>query len=411
MYHDKAGKVIYVGKAKQLKNRVSSYFQSPTRLTGKTALLVPQIATIEVYVVESELEALLLEARFIKKYNPKYNIMLKDGKAYVLIRVTKGETYPAVVTARKMDDKKSVYFGPFPSSTAVREVLRTLRRIFPFQSVLHHDRRPCLYHHLGLCPCVSAFPNTLPAYKKTISHLIKFLGGHTKQVVKDLEKERNVASKQEDFELAAKLQKQIDAIAYVTHPMHQAFEYETNPHLVDDLRTQEMEALQQVLNGHGVPIGLPKRIECYDISNFQSSYPVGSMTVLTNGTIDKSQYRKFKMHSTGPNDFGMHAEMMQRRLKHDEWPLPDLFVIDGGKGQVSAVREVIEQDPRFVGKPLPMIGLAKREETMVTPDLEEIHIPKSSPALQLVMRIRDEAHRFGITFHRKLRSKGFLPQQ
>lgn len=398
---DSAGNILYVGKAKNLRNRVTSYFAKSAKLLGKTAILVPLVKKIQVIQVDSELEALLLEIKLIQKYKPKYNINLKDGKAYPLIRITYKETYPAVVTARQMQDKKSIYFGPFPSGTAVRNVLRLLRRIFPYQSTTNHAKKVCLYHHLGLCPCVSALQtqDAKKAYKKTVRYIIDFLGGKSKKVLTKLQKERDLLAKKELYEQAAVLQKQITEILYITQPKHQAFEYETNPNLKTDLRMQEMQALQKVLGAHGIHISLPRRIECYDNSNIQGTNPTSSMVVLTNGEVDKSQYRKFKIKSVkGPNDFASMQEVLTRRFRHKEWPLPDLLIVDGGKGQVSAAKEVLPAN-------IPLIGLAKREETIISADLHEIHLAKADPALQLVMRIRDEAHRFAITFHRKLRSK------
>ena len=400
---DTKGTVLYVGKAKNLKNRVSSYFTSG-ELAPKTAVLVSQVKNIRIIPVESEIEALLLEASLIKKYAPKYNIRLTDGKAYPLIRITVKDTYPAVLTARRPEDPKSVYFGPFPSSNTVRSVLRLLRRIFPYHSTLNHPKKPCLYHHLDLCPCIPAFDTdeTRKLYKKTISHILDFLDGNTSKVLKDLEKERDNESKVEHYEEAGKMQKQIDNINFITHPVHKPFEYETNPNLKEDLRYKEMLSLQTILNTHGLEVALPTRIECYDNSNIQGTNPTSSMVVLTNGAIDKSQYRKFKIKQVkGPNDFASMKEVLSRRFKHTEWPFPDLLIVDGGKGQISSAAEVLDE----LGLNTPLVGLAKREETIITRDFQEIRLKKSEPALQLVMRIRDEAHRFAITFHRKLRSK------
>ncbi len=371
---------------------------------GKTAVLVSQVAFIKVTIVESELESLLLEASLIKKYAPKYNIRLTDGKSYPLIRMTIKADFPAVLTARRMEDKNSIYFGPFPSASAVRLVLRSIRKIFPYQSVLNHPKHTCLYNHLGLCPCPPTFTTEAEkkSYKKTLSHIIDFLEGKTAKVLKDLEKERDVLAQKESFEQAAKVQKQIEAIHFVTTPFHQPFEYQTNPHLRSDLRQKELEDLQTILKGYGVVIDIPERIECYDNSNFQGSSPTSSMVVLTNGEIDKSQYRKFKVKQIkGPNDFATMQEVFERRLNHPEWPYPQLFIVDGGKGQISSALEVLQKR----GVTIPLVGLAKRYETIITSDMQEIHLSKHAPALQLMMRIRDEAHRFAITFHRKVRSK------
>lgn len=404
---DAQGEVLYVGKAKRLKDRVSSYFASPITLTPKTRIMVEQAKKIRIILVESELESLLLEANLIKKFTPKYNINLKDGKNYPLIRIVYQEDESAVLTARKPEDVHSEYFGPYPNASAMRMVLRTLRKIFPFQSVLHHAKKPCLYHHLGLCPCIPAFATieNKKNYKKTLKHITDVLDGKIKKVIQELEKERDSFAKQEDFEKAGVLQKQIDAMYIITRPFHNPSEYVINPNLRSDLREQELIELQAILKNYGVVTQFLERIECYDNSNIQGTNPTSSMVVLTNGEIDKSQYRKFKIKTVkGPNDFDSMKEVLRRRLNHPEWPLPNLFIVDGGKGQISAAMEVLREK----GITIPLVGLAKREETIITSDFEEIHLPKSTPALQLVMRIRDEAHRFAITFHRKLRSKSVV---
>lgn len=401
---DNNGKILYVGKAKDLRNRVSSYFLNSSLIIGKTKLLVDQIAFIKIIEVESELESLLLEAALIKEHTPKYNIRLTDGKSYPLIRITINNQYPAVLTARKMEDKKSLYFGPYPNATSMHKVLRIMRRIFPFQSTLNHAKKYCLYYHLGLCPCPPMFVSDEQkrAYKKTLNRIKKFLEGKSKEVVEELTKERDEFAKNENFEKALENQQILDAIARVTQPFVKPFEYVTNPNLREDIRQKEMESLQDVLKKHNVNIELPVRIECYDNSNFQGSNAVSSLVVLTQGEIDTSQYRRFKVKNiTGANDFATMQEIFARRLNHKEWPLPQLFVVDGGKGQVSSTKEVFQK----LGVSIPLIGLAKRDEILITSEGKEIKLPKSAPGLQLIMRIRDEAHRFAITYHRKLRSK------
>jgi excinuclease ABC subunit C len=306
------------------------------------------------------------------------------------------------VTARKEDDEKSIYFGPFPSAKAVRNVLKLLRRIFPFHSELHHAPKPCLYYHLQLCPCVPAFDSkhARVSYKKTVSHIIDFLCGKTKKVIKDLEQERDKESKNEQFEKAKKVQEQINAITLITRPFHKPFEYEVNPNLRMDIRFEELQELQKILMQHNISIVLPKRIECYDISNTQGVHATASMVVFTDGEKDASEYRKFKIRYTqGPNDFAMMKEVLTRRLKHSEWPMPDLFIVDGGKGQISSAHSILQENNCTV----PLIGLAKKEETIITSSFEEISLPKHAKSLQLIMRIRDEAHRFAISYHKKLR--------
>lgn len=404
---NESDEILYVGKAKNLKDRVFSYFNG--QLIGeKTKLLVSQIVKIKVTVVESELESLLLEAAFIKKFAPKYNISLKDGKSYPLIRVTVKNKFPAVLLARKPDDPNSLYFGPYPNAGAVKMVLRTLRRIFPYSSAINHAKRICLYHHLHLCPCPPVFdsPNEREEYKKTIKRITNLLNGEKNEVVKDLRKERDIESKSTNFEKATALQKQIDSLNYVTSSVHKPFEYETNPNLRSDLRQKETSELQKILSEHGVATQRLERIECFDISNLATTNAVGSMVVFINGEKDSSKYRRFKIKKVkGQNDFAMMKEVIERRINHfEDWGKPNLIIVDGGKGQISSAADALKE----ANINIPLVGLAKREEIIITPEFLEIRLSKRSPALQLVMRLRGEAHRFAVTYQRLLRSKSFL---
>ena len=398
-----------MGKANDLKKRVSSYFQKNTSLGEKTRLLVSQIEHIKTINTESEIESLLLEVNYIKKHMPKYNILLKDGKAYPLIKITMKQKFPSVLVVRQLEMQPkdgSVFFGPFPNVSAMRLVLRTFRRIFPYQSVTNHPKRYCLYYHLGLCPCPPMMNNNqLREYKKTIQRIVQILQGNSKKVLRELIKERKQASSFEDFERAGQLQRQITAMELITKPFYKPFDYEVNPNLSSDLRKMELIDLQKELRNVGIQTNNLERIECYDISNISGVFATGSMVVFTQAQKDSASYRRFKIKRTkGPNDFAMMKEVFQRRLNHNEWPFPNLFIVDGGKGQISSAMEVLKDR----GVTIPLVGLAKREEIIITSDFQELKLPKSSNALQLVMRIRDEAHRFAITYHRKLRSKSFI---
>ena len=397
---------MYIGKAKNLKNRVRSYFTNLDKLGPKTKLLVSKIKKIKTVTVFSEIEALLLEASYIKKYKPKYNTRLTDGKAYPLIRITIKDKFPKVLVARKTTDKKSIYFGPYPASTALRLVLKTVRKIFPYQSVTNHPKRPCLYYHLGLCPCAEVFDDK--EYRTNINHLINFLNGKTKKVIKDLRVERDRLSSLEEFEKASNIQKKIDAIAYITNPAYKQFDYETNPNLTQDVLSSQLSSLRYLLSQNGIYAKKLERIECYDISNTSGTNATGSMVVFINGEKDSSLYRRFKIKTLPniPNDFAMMQEVITRRLNHNEWEFPDILIVDGGKGQVSsALKALIKKNLK-----IPVIGLAKREETIITSNFKEVNLSKDSEALYLLQRIRDEAHRFAIAYHRKLRSKTFLMQ-
>lgn len=420
VYYDTEGYVLYVGKANDLKSRVSSYFIKSAQLGPKTRVMVSQIEKIRITTVESELEALLLEAFYIKKYKPKYNSKLTDNKSYLRIKITIKDEFPKVLLARREEDPKAVYFGPFPSASAVKLVLKTIRRVFPFQSVLNHPKRICLYHHIGLCPCPPMFqtPEMKRQYRKNIKGIIRILEGESRNIMKELEKERDTFSKNEEFEKALTLQKKINALSLITTPFHRPVEYAVNPNLREDIRQKELDGLMEALNAHGFHFKKLERIECYDISNIQGTNATGSMVVLTHGEIDKSQYRKFRIKRKWdkrsvkdlPNDFAMMHEVLTRRLQHEDWHFPDLIIVDGGKGQVTSGLKALED----CGISVPLVGLAKREETIVIPKVvdeitfDEVLLPKNSPSLHLIQRIRDEAHRFAITYHRKLRSGSAL---
>lgn len=393
-----------MGKAINLRRRVSSYFSGSVDLGEKTRALASKIDTIRYIPVSSEIESLLLEANYIKKYIPPYNVRFTDGKAYPMIQITVKNKFPSVLYARKATDPQSLYFGPYPNVGAMRLVVRTIRRIFPFQSVANHPNKVCLYFHLGLCLCPSVFLENAKEYKKNIHHVIEFLNGKSKRVIRDLEKDRDVLSKQEQFEKARGVQKKIDAMKAVTAPSYKPFEYEINPNLTSDLRQDELHQLKHILNENNVPVSYLERIECYDVSNIQGHSVTASMVVFTNGEKDSSQYRKFRIRTLTegiPNDFAAMEEVLTRRLQHSEWKTPSLIIVDGGKGQISAALKAFKK----YNATIPLVGLAKREETIITPDFKEIRLPIHSIALHLIQRIRDEAHRFAITYHRKLRQK------
>ncbi len=407
MYSDKSNKILYVGKANNLRSRVSSYFAKNTNLGEKTRLMVAQIEKIQVVIVESELEALLLEAFYIKKFRPKYNIRLSDDKSYVRIRITIKAPYPVVLLARRENDKNSVYFGPYPSSWAVKLVLKTIRKVFPFQSALNHPKTICLYNHLGLCPCPEVFDSMemKKAYRKNINGIIRILEGQSPKILKELQKKRDALSKMESYEEANIIQKKINALQIITEPYHKPFEYHVNPNLRSDLRQMEINDLEKHLINNGLAVGHLHRIECYDISNTQGTHATGSMVVFTDGEKDSGQYRRFKVKKDGmPNDFAMMEEMLTRRFRREGWDMPDLVIVDGGKGQITSALKALSTNQVSI----PLIGLAKREETIIIPNshsFKEVLLPKNSKVMHLIMRIRDEAHRFAITYHRLLRSK------
>lgn len=412
-FKDQSGRIIYVGKAINLKTRVASYFSGVQNT--KTVALVNNIASVETIIVESELEALILEANLIKKYLPAFNVRLTDDKDYLYIAITK-EDFPKIITARKMDlDKMKKFWGPFPSARTVRDTLKLLRRVFPWCSnppkypkyrfanskpIQFRKNRTCFYFHLGLCPGACVGLISREDYLKSIKRFSRFLDGKKDKLVEELSAEMMRLSKEQKYEDAARIKKILGGIGYLTQ-INRTKIYLENPNFLEEETTLALEQLQKDLN---LP-KIPKRIECYDISNISGTDATGSMVVLTNGDIDKSQYRKFKIHTTGrPNDVGMHKEMIKRRLKHSEWAFPDLIIVDGGRGQVRGVASIL----LTTNYKLPIFGLAKRMEWLYLPEGEVIKLPKRSLSLKLLQKIRDESHSFAIAYHRKLRGKSLF---
>lgn len=398
-FYDENGKLLYVGKSIDIKKRVSSYFQSKN-LGSKTDLLVSKIKDIKYIQVFSEFEAVLLETELIRTNKPFFNIEAKDDKSPIYIKISQ-DPIPLISLTRKQKPKKGIaIFGPFPSVKVAKDVLRMVRRIFPF---CHHKnpKKPCLYVHLGLCPYPYQSEKSQNEYKETITKIKKLLFGKSRFLIRQLTQEMLLSAKLQKFEAAQLTKKQIEKLQYLTTTYHTPAEFLEQPTLVDDLSLRKLEEMKKVLELKK----LPRRIECFDISNISGSFATGSMVVFKNGKPDKSQYRRFKIKYTHkPDDFEMHREVMARRINND-WPRPDLMIIDGGRGQLNAILGIVAKY-KFDTK---VISIAKRLEEIYTPDkILPIRLPKENPARQLAQAIRDEAHRFAITYHRLLRSKKFL---
>lgn len=410
LFKDEKEKILYVGKAKDLKKRVSSYF-SNRALDAKTIKLVNAVRNIETIQVASEIEAFLLESSLIKKHKPFYNIKLIDDKSYPMVEITTGNN-PSLTITRKRTDKNAKYFGPYSDTTALKTVLKLVRRIFPYQSVKNHPKRKCLYYHLNLCPCVLSNPEKMQEYKKNLKNIERFLDGKKEEVLKHLISERNVYSSSEEFEKALEVQLRIERIELITSTTYDPFHYMDKPDFYFERIEREVASLNDILKKYYDNLGNLTRIECYDISNISGKQATGSMVVFLNGDKAAKEYRRFKIRTKDtPDDFHMMKEMLSRRLGN-EWPVPQLIVIDGGKGQVGAALKALAN----VGRRIPVIGLAKREEIIVIPlkkpggvEFLEIKLPHSTPGINLLRRIRDEAHRFAITYHRLLRKKAMLP--
>ena len=399
-FKDQEREVLYVGKARNLRQRVTSYFLPSVVLGSKTKDLATQVESIDYQIVESEFDALLLEAEVIKKFQPKYNFRLKDDKSFLYIKITE-EIFPRVYPARK----ESGGFGPLPQARIVRGVLRQIRLIFPFRSCRTLPKKACLYFDLGLCPAPCLGKISPRGYRRQIKAIKALLEGKSQKLIKILNSQMRQKAQEASFEEAAKLRDQIAKIEWLIKSRPTTTDYLENPNLVEDLRTAEAKdlyiKLKTELPNFSFP---PERIEAYDVSSIGGKKATGSLVVFDSGEADKGSYRRFRIKfSSKPNDVAMIKEMLVRRLTHDEWEKPDLVLVDGGKGQVSAVLEALNQ----AHSKIPVIGLAKRlEEVIFKSKKGEWKVEKfspPSPALNLLKRVRDEAHRFALTYHRHLR--------
>ncbi len=517
------GKIIYVGKAVVLKNRVRQYFQSNKNHTPKVRAMVSHIADFEIIMTHSEVEALILECNLIKKHRPRYNISLKDDKSYPYVKVTVQEDFPRVFITRRVLKDGARYFGPYTNATAVHESLKLLRRLFPLRTCRHLQERPCLEYHIKRCLAPCAGKVGKEDYDAMIRAVLLFLEGRTDDVERELQFRMEAAADAYHFELAARLRDQLLAVRKVAekqnivtgsgdqdavgmarseigvvvqiffiragkmigreHFLLQSTEEESDEAILAaflqqyyhraafiprevllplELPAAERELLEAWLSEKkrkakvqilcpqrgtkhdivamaagnaqkyladeaarikqandqtrgaveelGRYLGLrnpPERMECFDISHIQGSETVASMVVFEGGLPKKSDYRRFKIQSTEgkPDDFLSMREVTTRRyVGLPENELPDLIVIDGGKGQLSSALEIIRQHAGH--KKVPVVGLAKQFELVFREgESEPVVLPRHSQALYLIQRIRDEAHRFAITYHRKLRGK------
>ena len=379
-----SGKVIYIGKAVNLRRRVSSYFLRSQE--ARIAMLVSEIRKIDHVSTDTAIEALILESQLIKKYSPFYNIKEKDDKSFLYVVVTK-EEFPRVILVYGKELGGLLArstFGPFTSASSIREALRIIRRIFPYSihppEKVGKEKRPCFEYEIGLCPgtCIKAVGRK--EYLKTIKNIELFFSGKKERILKSLEKEMGEAAKKTEFERAAKLRKQIFALKHI----------------------QDVALISEnKIEGKPFDTAHGKRVECYDISNISGTSAVGSMTVWQNGEIRKSEYRLFKIRTvTGSNDVGMMKEVVSRRL-NNPWPLPNLILVDGGVAQAAAAHEALVEK----GLRISVAGIAKGPERKRNDFIGRLPdwIGKDD-----LIRLRDEAHRFAIGYHRRVRGKNLL---
>lgn len=396
LFKDKAGQIIYVGKAKSLKRRLASYFQKPAD-SPKLEALLSHLDHIEYICTATEIEALLLENRLIKKHQPKYNILLRDDKNYPYLKLTIQEEWPRLMVVRKKLDDGSLYFGQYDSQ-GLKETVSLIQKLFPIrrckESPLKKRQQPCLQYHIKRClgPCIGGI--TKEEYRGLCAAIASLLSGKMEEVVGSLEKEMKAAASGLKFELAAKLRNQILKLQRIS---------KVRPGWMP-MRAQKsgQETLLELKKALNLP-GLPHRIEAFDVSNTQGKATVASMVVFENGQPKKSDYRRFKIRSVDePNDVAALSEAVGRRYHgtlKDKLPLPELIIVDGGIGQVNAAHAALN-------KHIPIFGLAKKEELLFSPfKRAPLRLPHNSPALLVLRGLRDEAHRFAISYHKILRSK------
>ena len=405
---DRLGRIIYVGKAKSLKKRVSSYFQrgrARTIAQPKIRALIETIADLDTIEVKSEPEALLLEGKLIKQWRPRYNTDFTDDKRFLLVRVDLGEELPRFRLTRIKKDDRSRYFGPFAHSGLLRRTLAQMRRQFGILLgdalpkklpdgtwQLYDDVREELYGAVNLL--------SAEVYRARVEAAYGFLEGKSREWLESLRRERTAAAQKQEFEKAAELR---DVVFALEETLRKTRRFERHDHT----RAADVEGALRELQ-HALHLAAPPRtIECFDISHISGTFVVASMVRFTDGRPDKDHYRRFQIKSfIGNDDFRAMEEVVgrrYRRLAGEQKPFPDLVVIDGGRGQIGAALKA------FVGldaMPPPLIGLAKEHETIVFPDERApLNLPLTHPGLQLLQRLRDEAHRFANTYNADLRSK------
>ncbi len=395
------GEIIYVGKAAVLKNRVRQYFHKTVK-DPKTLALVREIADTDWTVVDTEMDALFLESEMIKRYKPKWNILLRDDKTVSYVRIDMKSEVPYLSFTRIPQDDKATYIGPFYGKSAVEKALRILRKVFPYYDK-PYDGKKTLNTDLGLTPGIEIGKTTPLEYKKNLRKLRLYLEGGRHKLIKDLEKQMSTAAKEQKFEEAAELRGQLFGLRELQKKI--VF---SDKEFLDISSDQALVDLQMLLH---LPEP-PRRIEGYDISHQSGTNVVGSMVVFVNGASDRAEYRKFKLRNQKNDDTANLHEVIERRLKHSDWEFPNLVILDGGIGQVNAVQDLLEE------KHIAVIGRDKSGDhsrnaavRIIVPQAEGhrlLTLPASSHIAKLIARIDDEAHRFAITYHSLLKRKQML---
>lgn len=388
---DSSGEILYVGKADDLRKRVSNYFQSSERHSGRIGSLVSQIADISHLPTATSAEALLYENGLIKQLSPKYNIALRDGKSYPMLKITIKERFPRLMITREKKSDGAVYYGPYTNAKLLKEALKILQKTFPLRTCSKIPKKKCLKFDMILClgPCEGRV--TEERYGAIVKELRLFLEGRHSELVRLLTERMKQLSRDEKFEEAAECRKRLEVLSSVNK---------------DRVKYGPANELGELKNILGIK-GKLEAIEAFDVSNIMGDEAVGSLVYFRKGKPDKNEYRKFKIKTvSGMDDYGMMREIVRRRYTRsvkEKKELPDLIVIDGGRGHLSVALDELK---KLGLDDLPVIGIAKEfERIYVKGKKDPILLPKESKALHLLERVRDESHRFAISYHKKLMSK------
>jgi len=384
---DTQDKVIYIGKAKSLKKRLNSYLRQD--LSTKTVALMEKVCDIEYRSTATEAMALLLEANLVHQYKPRYNVSLRDDKSFPFVKITR-EKFPGLYITRKKDPDAARYLGPYTNVKLLRQALKVIRRHFPYRSCRKMPKEPCLYGRINLCPLCCVGKISAEEYAKRLKDISLILEGKADSLIKKLTRGLQMAARELKFEEAAKIRDQISALSAMERARACA-----SPYL-------ELEELKELLKLKS----LPERIEAFDISNISGRQACGSMVAFCSGLSDKDNYRRFRIKSVHSiDDYAMLAEVVRRRyakLIALKLPLPDLILIDGGRGHLLTAQKEL----KALNLKIPLASIAKREENIyIEAQDTPIKLKSDTPALNLLRRIRDEAHRFAISYHHILRRK------
>ncbi|MCX5706692.1 MAG: excinuclease ABC subunit UvrC [Candidatus Omnitrophica bacterium] len=387
---DKKGEVIYIGKAKSLKKRLNTYLGKD--LSTKTIALMSSVSDLEYRVCPNESLALLLEASLIHKYKPIYNVSLRDDKSFPLVKIS-NEEFPAIYITRKKEQDGGCYLGPYTNSKLLRQALKIIRRNFPYRTCRKIPNKACIYYRLNLCPACCMGKISKNDYSQIIGNISLILEGSVDTLIKKLSFVMENYSKDERFEESAKIRDQISALSAIAQS-------QGNLNSRDEL--QDLKILLRLDK-------IPQRIEVFDISNISGKEAVGSMVSFFLGEPDKNNYRKFKIKTvTGVNDYEMTAEVLRRRysrLIKENSTSPDLILIDGGKGHLNTAAGELKK----LGLKIVLASIARKNEHIYTQDkVIPIKLESDTPALNLIRRLRDEAHRFAMSYHRLLRRKKLI---